>query len=125
MPRSDAGRLLIPVLLLLVDPGPRRTPPPRASDADREIAVDMLCAAVADGRLTLAELEERVEAALSARTLTDLATLIADIFPWAGAPSELRREPSRRESTPCLESIPGRESAPARWALIQSLVNAS
>src|ERR1700722_9107956 len=33
----------------------------RASDADRDVAADILCAAVADGRLTLAELEERLE----------------------------------------------------------------
>jgi hypothetical protein len=38
----------------------------RASDADRDVAADILCAAVlcaavADGRLTLAGLEERLE----------------------------------------------------------------
>ena len=38
----------------------------------------VLCAAVAEGRLTLAELDERVEAALSARTICELAALIAD-----------------------------------------------
>jgi hypothetical protein len=32
----------------------------RASDADRDVAADVLCAAVADGRLTLAELDERL-----------------------------------------------------------------
>jgi hypothetical protein len=43
------------------------TPEQRASDADRDTAVDILSAAAADGRLTLAELDERVGEALSAR----------------------------------------------------------
>ena len=51
----------------------------RASDADRDTAVDILCAAVGDGRLALAELAERVEAGLSARTIPELAALIADL----------------------------------------------
>ena len=42
-------------------PGPLFRPPEqRASDADRDTAVDILCAAVAEGRLTLTELDERV-----------------------------------------------------------------
>jgi hypothetical protein len=61
----------------------------RASDAERERAVDVLRIAAGDGRLTVAELDERVAAALSARTLGDLAALTADLpaGPPAGAPS--------------------------------------
>jgi len=36
----------------------------RASDADRERAVDILCTAAGEGRLTRAELDDRLEAAL-------------------------------------------------------------
>jgi Domain of unknown function (DUF1707) len=136
---------LIPVLLMLAYPpgyphaGPTRTAPPRASDADRETTVDILCAAVGDGRLTLAELDERVGAALSARTRAQLAALIADL-------------PGRQRTTPATGLEPGggggdrptdggdrppggdrlrpgqaaaRSGAPTptRWSLIQSLMD--
>jgi len=51
----------------------------RASDADRDRVLDVLRAAVGDGRLTADEFEERMEAALSARTLGALAVLTADL----------------------------------------------
>jgi Domain of unknown function (DUF1707) len=41
--------------------------------------VDVLCAAAGDGRLTADEFDERVEAALSSRTLDELAVLTADL----------------------------------------------
>jgi hypothetical protein len=60
-----------------------RAPEQRASDADRDTAVDILCAAAADGRLTLAELDERAGAALSARTIpgSPPSGTSANIFP--------------------------------------------
>ena len=51
----------------------------RASHADRDRVVDVLTAAAGDGRLTPEEHEERVAAALSARTLGDLEALTADL----------------------------------------------
>ena len=86
-----------------------RPPEQRASDADRDTAVDIFCAAAADGRLTMTELDERVGSALTARTRTQLARLIADLTgPRAGAPS------------------PGPPPAPAahgdRWAVLRSLL---
>jgi DUF1707 SHOCT-like domain len=51
----------------------------RASDADRERTVEILSAATADGRLTLEELNERVETALAARTGSELARLTVDL----------------------------------------------
>jgi len=57
----------------------------RASDADRERAVDVLRIAAGDGRLTAAELDERLEAALSARTVGELAEVISDLPAWPGA----------------------------------------
>ncbi len=51
----------------------------RASHEDRDRVVDVLSAASADGRLTAGELDERVGAALSARTLGELAVLTADL----------------------------------------------
>jgi hypothetical protein len=57
----------------------------RASHADRDRVVDVLTGAAGDGRLTADELDERVEAALSARTLGELAVLTADLPVVAGA----------------------------------------
>lgn len=55
----------------------------RASHEDRDRVVDALRTAAADGRLTAEELDERLETALSARTLGDLAGLTDDL-PNAG-----------------------------------------
>jgi hypothetical protein len=102
------ARPAIPVLLMLVYPGlgparPARPPEQRASDADRDFVTDLLCAAVADGRLTLDELDARLGTALSARTLPELAALIADL---PDHPPALTPEP------------------PTRWSYLQSLANA-
>ena len=51
----------------------------RASHADREQVVGALQAAFVQGRLTAAELDERVGQALAARTYADLAALTADL----------------------------------------------
>jgi hypothetical protein len=51
----------------------------RASDADRDRAIEVLAAASAEGRLSLEEYSERSETALAARTLGDLASLTADL----------------------------------------------
>jgi Domain of unknown function (DUF1707) len=103
---------VIPALLMLVYPGPAyawpvRAPAPLASDADRDIAADILCAAVGDGRLTLDELDDRLGCALSARTTTELAALIADLPGRQCAPSPQRTDPA------------------TRWSLIQSLADAA
>ncbi len=59
----------------------------KASDSDRERAVEVLRVAAGDGRLTPEELEERLEAALSARTSGELVRLTADL----PAPDDARR----------------------------------
>ncbi|MFF9506922.1 DUF1707 domain-containing protein [Streptomyces sp. NPDC014724] len=61
----------------------------RVSHRDRDQAVEILQVAAGDGRLTIAELDERVEAALAARTASDLAALTADL-PLEGMPSQAR-----------------------------------
>jgi len=57
----------------------------RASHADRERVVDVLRAAAGDGRLTADDLDERLEVALTARTLAELEPLVADLTPAAAA----------------------------------------
>ncbi|PAZ14291.1 hypothetical protein CLM62_19730 [Streptomyces sp. SA15] len=51
----------------------------RASHADRDRVVDVLRIAAGDGRLTAEELDERLEGALSARTMGELAALTVDL----------------------------------------------
>ena len=51
----------------------------RASHADRDRTVEILRDAAGDGQLTASELDERVEAALGARTRSELAELTADV----------------------------------------------
>jgi hypothetical protein len=63
---------------------PRDEPAPggaglRASHEDRDRAVEVLRVAAGDGRITAEELDERVGAALTARTYGELATLISDL----------------------------------------------
>jgi Domain of unknown function (DUF1707) len=59
-------------------------PEMRASDADRDRVLEMLREATGDGRLTADEFDERMEAALSSRTLGELAALTADLGPGPG-----------------------------------------
>jgi len=58
---------------------PDARPELRASHADRDQTVEILRDAAGDGQLTASELDERVEAALSARTRSELAELTADL----------------------------------------------
>ncbi len=51
----------------------------RASHQDRDRVVEVLRVAAGDGRLTAEELDERLEAALTARTYADLAVLTRDL----------------------------------------------
>ena len=51
----------------------------RASHGDRDRAVELLRVAAGDGRLTAEELDERLEAALTARTYGELAALTTDL----------------------------------------------
>jgi hypothetical protein len=63
---------------------PDDLPDLRASHEDRDRVVDTLRVAGGDGRLTAEELDARLEHALSARTLGELAELTADL---PGAPA--------------------------------------
>ena len=58
----------------------------RASDSERDAAASRLQAAFAEGRLGDTEFDERMRAALTARTRTDLARLTTDLPAEAPAP---------------------------------------
>jgi hypothetical protein len=70
----------------------------------------MLAAALGDGRLTQNEHSERMSAALSARTLGDLAGLTADL----ASPSE---QPVRLEDGRMLTGIFGSQVRDGRWVV--------
>ncbi|HMG65337.1 MAG TPA: DUF1707 domain-containing protein [Streptosporangiaceae bacterium] len=80
----------------------------RASDADRDRAVDSLAAASAEGRLTLEEYSQRSEAALLARTLGDLAGLTADL---PAAPEGDAAAPAE------ITAVLGNESRKGSWVV--------
>ena len=61
------------------DGTPSHDPALRASDADRDAVVDRLRSAHAEGRLTPEEFSDRMGAALTARTMGDLAALTGDL----------------------------------------------
>ena len=66
----------------------------RASDTDREQVADRLRAAVGHGRITMDELEERLDATYAAKTYGELAPITADLpvedaRPGSGAPTLL------------------------------------
>ena len=101
-----------------VSPSPRHTTPQlRASHADRDLAVDILCAAAGDGRLSAAELDERLDAALTAQTISELATLTADLPGGTMFQAACRAWAS--------ESLPGLTAQPvtSRWTVLQSLLS--
>jgi hypothetical protein len=90
----------------------------RASDADRERAADTLRRAAGVGRLTLDELDERLNAAYDARTRTELERLVADVV------AEDEQEPAHRMpvrrgegGAKWLVSIMGGSDRRGRWRL--------
>jgi hypothetical protein len=91
-------------------PGPHDL---RASDADRDLVITMLSEAAGDGRLSLAEHEERSERALSAQTLGELARLTSDLSVPSGQPIRLY---PRRSVT----ALFARERRQGRWVVPDS-----
>jgi hypothetical protein len=65
----------------------------RAAHNDRDRVVEVLRVAAGDGRLTLEELDERVGAALTARTYGELAVLVSDL---PAAPESLAGAPEAK-----------------------------
>ena len=95
-------------------PAPVLRPPPlRASHADRDLAVDILRVAAGEGRLTVAELDERLEAALTARTIGELAALTADLP--GGTTFQAAMSQDTRASSDQL--------AAGRWEFLRSLLS--
>jgi len=89
---------------------PAGTPAPaiRASDHDREQALELLSAAASDGRLTLEEYSSRADRVLGARLVVELSELTAD----------LRRTPDVSVGAPeKLVAILSNETRRGRWTV--------
>jgi Domain of unknown function (DUF1707) len=80
----------------------------RASDQDRDAAVELLSQAASDGRLTLEEYSARADQALGARLIDELSQLTADLQrPAAPAAPE--------SSIEQLSAILGNETRKGHW----------
>jgi len=90
-------------------------PPMRASDQERDDVVDQISEHAGKGRLTLAELEERIAAAHEATTRAQLAQLTEDLpaaTPSAGASSPPEH---RRKVTKWIVAVMGGSTKKGRW----------
>ncbi|MFD3993185.1 DUF1707 domain-containing protein [Streptomyces sp. NPDC058548] len=98
--------------------GAAMSPALRASHTDRDRTVDVLRIAAGDGRLTSAELDERVEAALTARTFGELTVLTADLPPvslMTGGTAEEVKDVVR------LDQVHSRVDRGGRWLVPRKL----
>jgi Domain of unknown function (DUF1707)/Cell wall-active antibiotics response 4TMS YvqF len=95
-------------------PGAGGPPELRASDQDRDEALQLLAGAAGDGRLTLEEYSERADGALGARTRGELERVTGDL---QSAPANLPAE-APHEMTAILshQTRTGRWRVPARLA---------
>jgi hypothetical protein len=64
----------------------------RLSDGERELLYDKLSRHVADGRITLEELERRVALIADAQTRADAAEVMADLPPLPAADPSVERQ---------------------------------
>ena len=97
--------------------GDVKAPALRASDADREQLVGTLRDALVDGRLTLDEFTERVDAAHAARTVGELETLKQDL-PTTSLPDAV----SRRKPTRWSVAVMGGVERKSRWRVPEHTV---
>ena len=86
----------------------------RATDADRERTVTVLRTSVANGQLTVDELDERVEAAYAAKTRGELERLVEDLGETRDRPDDVPVRPGD-DGTHWVVSIMGGSDRKGRW----------
>jgi len=106
-------------------PGPRNGGPAsrremRASHEDRDRIVDILRVAGGDGRLTADELDERVGAALIARTYGELEALVLDL-PAAPGAAAAGVPPAPAKELIRIDCGSGSTTRDKRWAVPQRM----
>ena len=92
------------------------TPAIRASDSERDAAVERLQVAFAEGRIDDQEFDERMRSALTARTRADLDRLLADL-PRPGALATVKAQPTGR----LLLAMKGGVQRRGRWRVPERL----
>lgn len=90
----------------------------RASDADRERAVDVLKAAFVQERLSKSDLAERVGHALKSKTYAELASATAGIPPKPAAIPRPRQPAAPRQRPPAAP----RRARPVSWKVVAWVV---
>lgn len=96
------------------NPAPRERM--RAADSDRESVAEQLRVAHADGRLDLAEYDERVQQAWAARTYGELDVLTADLPGIQATPAAAVPAPRHQDIEPQGHHGRGGRAAVAAWA---------
>jgi len=91
----------------------------RASHADRDRTAELLRVAAGDGRLTPEELDERLEVALTAKTLSELAVLTTDLPDTPGRPAGAG--PVQAKELVRFESKGGNVTRTGRWVVPASI----
>jgi Domain of unknown function (DUF1707) len=99
-------------------PGAEARPELRASHEDRDRVVEILRVAAGDGRLTADELDERLEAALTARTHRELAALTADLPAAGGGPGG---DSAQAKDLVRIDSFAGNASRVGGWVVPQQM----
>jgi hypothetical protein len=92
----------------------------RASDAEREAVVELLREASVEGRLTLAELTDRTEAAYTATTQSELALITQDL-PAAPAGAARSVQPREGKKRRWFVGIMGDTKRRGTWRIDQEL----
>jgi hypothetical protein len=90
----------------------------RASDADRDRTAALLREHHAAGRLTMEEFNERMDAALNAKTLTELDDLLADlpVIDLYRLPHESLRRPADLPASSLVPKDPDGTTSPVRFS---------
>jgi hypothetical protein len=94
----------------------------RASESDRQVVMERLRQAVEEGRLDVAEYQDRVDAAMQARVYSELDVLIADLQQLSPPgfqeqqlePTQVMRPPLSKVNQQLRE---GQESGPRKWKI--------
>lgn len=106
----------------------------RCSDTDRERVAEAIRAAAGEGRLTLTELEERLDAAFNAVTYADLHPITADLpqgpYPIPGQPVRPPASsptvysaplPAAQPGDPKIHAVLSSEKRTGRWEVPQRI----
>src|ERR1700683_885751 len=92
----------------------------RASHEDRDRVVECLRVSPGDGRLTVEELDERLELAMTARTYGELAKLVTDL-PEAGSVASAPATAARAKDLVRIDCRSGHVQRVGPWVVPQRM----